>query len=473
MIKIKNKKLLIPLLFLLFFPLITLAEATAFPILGESCSVGDICANGACEQSSLSGPQNTFCTCTSDSDCTSRFGKKTPQETWTCKPGEAKTKNLHYCVSSTRGTQDPMVKSVFTPPPETPNSDGDEKTEKLTAPVISIPIPSLPSFADIEVSPGETVNVPYIAQYVVAIYKYGLTLASILAVMMIVIGGIMYIISSADPSKVALAKQMIFGSITGITVLLCSFIMLKIINPNLVTFTAISVETVKKDIQHLGAAAYSDITGKPLLPASEYEKMAIEAGREVGFTDDCIMVSLLRKESGSLPDAIGHDENVHWDIPSRRDFLKSGVKWSKATFPAINKIDTKSSEQKSVKNDDPTKEIATLDWRFSHGLGLTQVTIFPTDKCNGGIGKKNPFNGICYSPDQLLDPKISLDYGAAYLKSCYTKAGSKGLTGEDQVLGAFLGYNAGPGNIKKELLATHHYPIGAKKLLDACHASNP
>jgi len=460
------------LLLFLFFPLVSFAAVIPF---GQPCTTGDYCTNGVCEQSTLTVPQNKFCVCASDSQCETQFTKSTPQETWTCKPGEDKTKGLHYCLSTIRGTKDPIP--AGTPPAaETPvpaTSGTAEEKIKLTAPLLSIPIPGLPSFAELEVAPGETVNVPYIAEYVVAIYKYGLTLASILAVVMIMIGGILYIISSADPAKLTLAKQLIFGSITGITVLLCSYLMLKVINPNLVNLAPISIETVKKDIQYLGPEAYEAITGTTLLPTGEYQIMAVAAGRAVGFTDDCIMVSLLKQESGGRPDAIGHDENVHWNIPSRRAFLKSGVKYSGATFPAVAAFDSKSSDQLSIKNDDPTKDIEHLDWRFSHGLGLTQITIFPGEKCNGGVGKKNPFSGTCYTPAQLLQAQNSLDYGAALLKSLYVQAGKKGMTGEDQILGAFLGYNAGGGNMKQESLTTHHYPVSVKKLLDACHAQNP
>ncbi|KKQ79626.1 MAG: hypothetical protein UT02_C0029G0006 [Parcubacteria group bacterium GW2011_GWC2_38_7] len=239
----KNKIIFLFLVIFLFFPLTTFAEATAFPILGESCTVGDICANGACEQSSLSGPQNTFCTCTSDSDCASRFGKKTPQETWTCKPGEAKTKNLHYCVSSTRGTQDPMVKSVFTPPPE--EAASTEGKTILTAPIVSIPIPGLAAFNDIIVDPGEAISIPYIALYIIAIYKYGLVIGSILAVVMIMIGGIIYLSAAAAPERITTGKNLIIGAISGLTLLLGSYLLLKTINPNLVSPTAIKLDTIK------------------------------------------------------------------------------------------------------------------------------------------------------------------------------------------------------------------------------------
>jgi len=229
------------LLVLLAFPFYVHAGTTD---LAQPCTQDADCVSGKCAQSTLTGAQTKFCACASDQTCEAKFTKQTG-ETWTCKPGEDKTKGVPYCSSNTRGNQDPIAAGAApsgAPEEKTPEKAGEKV--KLIAPTIEIPIPELPSFASIEVKPGEEINVPYIAQYIIAIYKYGLTIGSILAVMMIVAGGIMYIISSADPSKINTAKQLIFGSITGITVLICSYLLLKVINPNLVDLKAISLETI-------------------------------------------------------------------------------------------------------------------------------------------------------------------------------------------------------------------------------------
>jgi len=237
----KNKIFLLLSLFL-FFPLVSFAAVIPF---GQPCTTGDYCTNGFCEQSTLSVPENKFCVCSSDSQCETQFTKSTPQETWTCKPGEDKTKGLHYCLSTTRGTQDPIPagSAPTATPPEA--AGADTKKEKLTPPVVSVPIPGLAAFSEIEYEPGEKINIPYIAQYIVAIYKYGLVIGALLAVVMIMIGGIIYLTAAGAQGLIGTGKTLIYGAISGLVLLLGSYLLLITINPSLVNPQAISLDTIK------------------------------------------------------------------------------------------------------------------------------------------------------------------------------------------------------------------------------------
>ncbi len=235
------KKITYLLLLLSFLvPSVTLAGTTDLTL---PCIQDSDCASGLCGQSTLTGTQTKFCVCKTATDCENKYKKDPPSETWTCEAGIEKSKGLPFCNSNPNGPEIPMSAEAATPP--APESEAASTPIKLTRPSITIPIPSLPSFTEIEAKAGETINVPYLATYVIAIYKYGLTIGSILAVMVIVIGGVMYMISSADPSKIALAKQLIFGSITGITLLICSYLLLKVINPNLTNLNSLKIETIE------------------------------------------------------------------------------------------------------------------------------------------------------------------------------------------------------------------------------------
>ena len=72
------------------------------------------------------------------------------------------------------------------------------------------------------------------------LYKYALIIASITAVFMIIIAGYMYIFSGGDSGKVSSAKSFITTSLLGITVLLTGFLLLKQINPNLLSIKNIT-----------------------------------------------------------------------------------------------------------------------------------------------------------------------------------------------------------------------------------------
>lgn len=87
-------------------------------------------------------------------------------------------------------------------------------------------------------------KIPWIAEYISGIYNYGLSVAGILAAIMLMAGGALWLISGGDASKVTQAKELITGSITGLVILASSYIILVQINPQLVQLQSIGVGTI-------------------------------------------------------------------------------------------------------------------------------------------------------------------------------------------------------------------------------------
>jgi hypothetical protein len=81
--------------------------------------------------------------------------------------------------------------------------------------------------------PGAPENITDVGQYIEYLFKFGFYLIAFLAVAMITYGGILYMI----PSKVAEAKERIWGAIIGIIFLLCSYLLLQTIDPGLLRLT--------------------------------------------------------------------------------------------------------------------------------------------------------------------------------------------------------------------------------------------
>lgn len=76
---------------------------------------------------------------------------------------------------------------------------------------------------------------PGVSSYLSSIYTLGVGLAGVLAVLMIVIGGIQYIGSGMSPSAKEDAKGRITNAILGLLLALASWLILNTINPNLVS----------------------------------------------------------------------------------------------------------------------------------------------------------------------------------------------------------------------------------------------
>jgi len=91
-------------------------------------------------------------------------------------------------------------------------------------------------------------SIPWIAEYIQFVYQYGLGIGGILAAVVLMAGGLIWLVSGGDVSKVSQAKSLIIGSITGLMILFGSYILLTQINPNLVSLRSISLKMIEQII---------------------------------------------------------------------------------------------------------------------------------------------------------------------------------------------------------------------------------
>ena len=96
----------------------------------------------------------------------------------------------------------------------------------------------------LEVPIGSFASVPMgnstkpIAQYIQAIYNYAVGAVGIVAAVVLMIGGVMWITAGGNTSNVSEAKSMITAALTGMVLVLVSYLMLDQINPALVDLQA-------------------------------------------------------------------------------------------------------------------------------------------------------------------------------------------------------------------------------------------
>lgn len=81
-----------------------------------------------------------------------------------------------------------------------------------------------------------------LARYLKALYDYGLGIAAILAALILMSGGVLWLTSGGNDSKITQAKELIIGSISGLLVLFFSWMLLNTINPALLQFKTIDTE---------------------------------------------------------------------------------------------------------------------------------------------------------------------------------------------------------------------------------------
>lgn len=280
-------------------------------------------------------------------------------------------------------------------------------------PKLSIPIPGFQFTSATEIE-GE-VHVPYLAQYINAIYRYMTAIVLTVAIVMIVYGGFKYLLAST-PLGVKDGKTIITDSIIGMTLVLGAYVILNTVNPALLTLETLKLDYIEpKQFEYIPDDVYTAITagstyrqsgipGSTAAARTEAEALGRTVAREQGV-DECYIVATIRHESGGNVNAIAHDENVtRVSTRARGYFLRLGTTYLGAPVTA------------NTRNDDafdPSKPDFGLDMRMGHGFGIGQITFGQamsrpagrgTTQCtkNGQLVYGKELGGTCYSIPDLL-----------------------------------------------------------------------
>lgn len=123
-----------------------------------------------------------------------------------------------------------------------------EVSSKCTLPVLSVSIPGFTNFSAIPTDPTAPCGSNWLAEYIKALYKYSIIVIGILAVIVMMIGGIMWLTAGGNKERISEAMKLIKGGIMGIIIALCSYALLFILNPNLTVLSPINVKYVANEM---------------------------------------------------------------------------------------------------------------------------------------------------------------------------------------------------------------------------------
>ncbi len=140
------------------------------------------------------------------------------------------------------------------PLPAAAQSEDDIQTPLKFTPQVGIPSLGIPNSGfDLSPTPVGAFDVAsgnmisnLLPRYIRSLYNYGLAIAGILATIVLMGGGVIWMMSGGDSGKVSQAKELITGSISGLLILVVAWIILNTINPNLVNLKGIETQVVKK-----------------------------------------------------------------------------------------------------------------------------------------------------------------------------------------------------------------------------------
>ncbi len=191
--------------------------------------------------------------------------------------------------------------------------------ESPTIPVLSVPIPGVSFSAP--VATNDTINVNFIGQYINGVYSYLLGFAVTLAIIMVMIGGVQYILASGS-GNIKKAQARIGNAVVGLVLLLFVTTILFTVNPQLTFFNSLNLVRVKEvalDLDTGGDEGVASIStgGTRLSELGEPCKTIVETAQSEG---ECKMTGdMFASPTGQNPNCGKH----HWqDGGANGDYKK-------------------------------------------------------------------------------------------------------------------------------------------------------
>ncbi len=330
--------------------------------------------------------------------------------------------------------------------------------------------PLLSSEPEINTSASSNDSTPIIPKVVNMFFKVGIAILIVLSVLMFAYNAFQYMLSPGVFDKKAATTGM-WNAILGLVIGLSIYLILSIINTNLLNLD-IEIAQNTINIEHQDAIAnelltadqFTALTGQaPKTPAeintiitsavATKFSTATEADRAKHV---CAIKSIIQKENPTFNSgAIGHDEDV--GLPggpgtkSTRAFIASTKKYSSDT--AFTTTPPKNDDHGH--SDNPVEDTPGLglDWRFTHGIGLMQVTFIPPVWNNSDYETNPPpwssrntlppsINGL--SPKQMFNETNNISNGVDIYKGFLTSNNCGGNSNSANIwLKTFSGYNGG------------------------------
>ena len=241
------------------------------------CPDGRKCTGGSCERTTPGGPPTPAGSVPKDGRCTTAVDC---EGAWGCRAGVCQecvemadcykkgTCFLGRCTGAPpAGEHACSIDSDCAGFPDKPKCDPiqhicfggaapEEEKYKYEPvyPKLQIPIPGIPSlteFAKVEIKTEgleekRYVYIPWISQYIAAVYGWAMGIVGILATVMIVWGGVIYLTAGGTPERISTAKDYITSALAGLLLAFGSYLLLYTINPDLVKFGAMKIEVIER-----------------------------------------------------------------------------------------------------------------------------------------------------------------------------------------------------------------------------------
>ncbi len=191
----------------------------------------------------------------------------------------------------------------------------EEEEQDYIVPDLLVPIPGFSNSSNenndfsipTKSADGSQTSVNFIAEYINAVYGWILGAAALVAVVMMMLGGLQYVLARGKPKYIEKAKTRITNAITGIVLLLAAYNIAFLIDPRLTNLTEIGVTNVEgieyfpPEGEDLSVTPNTALTGATVPISGNY----ISAGCPDGCTTDQDALTALQTAATTFHNATG------------------------------------------------------------------------------------------------------------------------------------------------------------------------
>lgn len=139
-----------------------------------------------------------------------------------------------------------------------------------------------------------------LGEFIKKVYAYGVGITAILATVVLMIGGFQWIIAGGSGEKIGEAKAWITAALSGLVLALSSYMILELVNPNLVNFSIKSIKVIEEI--KAPELVYSSGGGTNVMTTNltTYDPLLKAAATKYGV--DCnLLKAVMYSESSGIP----------------------------------------------------------------------------------------------------------------------------------------------------------------------------
>lgn len=175
------------------------------------------------------------------------------------------------------------------------------------APELAINIPGFKGFSQLapeQESGGRAVYVSYLAEYLAALYRFLISIVGIISAVLVMVGGFQWIIAGGNSAQRSSARERVEGALVGLVLAVGSYLVLYIINPDLVKFKSLRIPIIENvELEDAEFPARGGFVGTPkALSNTIYDAMFQKFAGCIGM-DWRVYKVLAHHESGLNPTA--------------------------------------------------------------------------------------------------------------------------------------------------------------------------